>query len=435
MREKEESILALARNCREASRKLQLVPPSERSKIICRLADLLIDRQDDLLAANGEDISIAKNSNMSSTLLARLVLTSDKIQSLSKGLRQIAEDSGDLLGRTVRQTKIAEGLILEEKTVPIGTIMVIFESRPDALPQVAALAIASGNGLILKGGKEARNSNAFLHSLVEESLESCGISKSTVTLVEGRESISDLLRHEKIVDLVIPRGGNALVKSIMEQSNGMPVLGHADGICHVYLDKAADSAKSAKIAVDSKCDYPAACNAMECLLVHKDTVGTSVLDNTIKDLEDAGVTLRMDVSLAKSLGRADAPPVVDYKIEYGELECAVKVVESLEEAINHIHANGSSHTESIVTEDAARAKQFLDGVDSACVFHNVSTRFADGFRFGLGAEVGISTERIHARGPVGVEGLLTTKWVLKGTDHTAAEFSNGRREFLHERIL
>ncbi len=250
---------------------------------------------------------------MSPTLRARLDLSPAKIESLARGLKQIADDSQDLLGKVVRKSQLADDLILEEKTVPIGMLMVIFESRPDALPQVAALAIASGNGLILKGGKEASRSNAFLHGLVQEALETCDVDKACVTLVDGREGISDLLKHEKIVDLVIPRGGNALVKSIMEQSNGMPVLGHADGICHVYLDSAVDPVKATKIVVDSKCDYPAACNAMECLLVHKDAVETA-LNEVLDGLEDAGVKFRMSSDLALNLARKGTLPVDDFKV-------------------------------------------------------------------------------------------------------------------------
>jgi len=393
---------------------------------------MLIARQDAIFAANDKDIEIAAKSNLDKQLLGRLKLTPGKIATLSEGLRQIAEDSKSLLGRKIKATQVADDLSLEQITVPLGVLLVIFESRPDVLPQVAALAIASGNGLLLKGGKEAKHSNKILHSIVEEALE-LHAPKETVSLVETRDEIAELVKLGKEIDLIIPRGGNSLVQSIQSQAKGIPVMGHADGICHVYVDKDADMEKAVEIVFDSKCDYPSACNAMETLLIHQDLVGTPTYDAVIKKLRSADVKINIGPKLNEQL-TIGGNPVDSFSIEYGDLECAIEVVGDMEEAIDHIHTHGSSHTEVIITEDGASAKHFLNSVDSACVFHNASSRFADGFRFGLGAEVGISTGRIHARGPVGVEGLLTTKWRMAGDGHTVEDFATGARTYVHESL-
>jgi len=421
-----------AQACRTGSRKLQLLEPEQRAEIITTLADMLIARQDAIFAANDKDIEIAAKSNLDKQLLGRLKLTPGKIATLSEGLRQIAEDSKSLLGRKIKATQVADDLSLEQITVPLGVLLVIFESRPDVLPQVAALAIASGNGLLLKGGKEAKHSNKILHSIVEEALE-LHAPKETVSLVETRDEIAELVKLGKEIDLIIPRGGNSLVQSIQSQAKGIPVMGHADGICHVYVDKDADMEKAVEIVFDSKCDYPSACNAMETLLIHQDLVGTPTYDAVIKKLRSADVKINIGPKLNEQL-TIGGNPVDSFSIEYGDLECAIEVVGDMEEAIDHIHTHGSSHTEVIITEDGASAKHFLNSVDSACVFHNASSRFADGFRFGLGAEVGISTGRIHARGPVGVEGLLTTKWRMAGDGHTVEDFATGARTYVHESL-
>ncbi|CAH0586840.1 unnamed protein product [Chrysodeixis includens] len=424
------SVDVLAENARIGSRSLQQLSPAERASAIHLLADLLVSKQDEIMEANNKDLEEATKSGLAKPLLSRLSLSPSKLKTLSIGLKQIADSSYENVGRVLRKTKLAENLVLRQVTVPIGVLLVIFESRPDSLPQVAALAMASANGLLLKGGKEAAHSNKALMGLVKESLKGVG-ADDAISLVSTREEISDLLAMEKHIDLIIPRGSSDLVRNIQKQSQHIPVLGHAEGICHVYLDKDADPQKALKIVRDAKCDYPAACNAMETVLIHEDHVAGNLFNDLCNMLKAEGVKIHAGPRLASQL-TFGPPPARSMKFEYGALECCIEVVKDMDDAVDHIHKFGSSHTDVIVTENDGTAKRFLNAVDSACVFHNVSSRFADGFRFGLGAEVGISTARIHARGPVGVEGLLTTKWILEGTDHTAAEFNEGKRNWLHE---
>ncbi|XP_026748737.2 delta-1-pyrroline-5-carboxylate synthase isoform X2 [Galleria mellonella] len=426
------SVDIMAENARVGSRALQRLSPTERASAILSLADLLVNKKDVILEANSKDLEVATRDGLAKPLLNRLALSEGKLKTLSIGLKQIADSSYENVGRVLRKTRLAENLTLQQVTVPIGVLLVIFESRPDSLPQVAALAMASANGLLLKGGKEAAHSNKALMDLVKESLSSVG-ADDAISLVSTREEISDLLAMEKHIDLIIPRGSSDLVRNIQKQSQHIPVLGHAEGICHVYLDRDADPAKALKIVRDAKCDYPAACNAMETLLIHEDHLNSSLFTDICTMLRNEGVIVHAGPKLSSQL-TFGPPPAKSMRHEYGALECSIEVVKDLNEAVDHIHKFGSSHTDVIITENESTAKQFLSSVDSACVFHNVSSRFADGFRFGLGAEVGISTARIHARGPVGVEGLLTTKWILEGTDHTAAEFNEGRRTWLHEKL-
>ncbi|XP_065226756.1 delta-1-pyrroline-5-carboxylate synthase [Planococcus citri] len=422
----------LAEDARVGSRVLQSLAPADRAHAIDTMAELLIKRQTEILDANSKDLAEATKSGLAKPLLSRLSLNPAKLKNLSTGLKQIAESSHQNVGRVLRRTKLADGLTLKQITVPIGVLLVIFESRPDCLPQVAALALSSANGLLLKGGKEASHSNKMLMDVVKEALDSVGAAKS-MSLVSTREEISDLLSMEKHIDLIIPRGSSDLVRSIQERSNHIPVLGHAEGVCHVYVDKEADFRKAIKIVRDSKCDYPAACNAMETLLIHEDLLDGSFFTDICQTLKEEGVTIYAGPNLSKRL-TFGPPPVKKLKYEYGALECAIEIVKDLTDAIAHINTYGSSHTDVIVTENDESATKFQRDVDSACVFHNASSRFADGYRFGLGAEVGISTTRIHARGPVGVEGLLTTKWVLSGDGHAASDFNEGGCQFVHEKL-
>ncbi|XP_050546804.1 delta-1-pyrroline-5-carboxylate synthase isoform X2 [Daktulosphaira vitifoliae] len=427
------SVEVLAENARHGSRVLQKLQPEDRARAIYSLAELLINKQAVILDANEKDIAIAVKEKTSAPLINRLSLTTEKLKSLSTGLKQIAETSLTNVGKVLKRTKIADGLELTQVTVPIGVLLVIFESRPDCLPQVAALALSSANGLLLKGGKEASHSNKALMNVVKEALSTVG-AQDAISLVSTREEISDLLSMENHIDLIIPRGSSELVRSIQDQSAHIPVLGHAEGICHVYVDKDANLEKALTIIRDSKCDYPAACNAMETLLIHEDLFEGSFFSDVCDMLKREEVKIFSGPELSKRL-TFGPPRAKSLRHEYGELSCTIELVSNLDSAINHIHSYGSGHTDVIITENSENAAKFQRDVDSACVFHNASSRFADGYRFGLGAEVGISTSRIHARGPVGVEGLLTTKWILKGDGHAAAQFSEGgNRSYLHEHL-
>ncbi|XP_049916472.1 delta-1-pyrroline-5-carboxylate synthase isoform X1 [Epinephelus moara] len=419
---------------RTSGRTLASLHPDQRSEIICHLAELLTEKKEEILAANKMDMDLAVNAgHLPPAMLKRLSLSPAKLNSLAIGLRQIAVAAQDSVGRVLRRTRVAHNLELEQITVPIGVLLVIFEARPDCLPQVAALAIASGNALLLKGGKEAANTNRVLHQLTQEALSMHGVSEA-VQLVSTREEVEDLCRLDKMIDLIIPRGSSQLVRNIQRAAKGIPVLGHSEGICHVYVDAEASIDKVIKIVRDSKCDYPAACNAMESLLIHRDILRTPLFDQIIDMLRTERVKIHAGPRFASYLTFSPSE-AKSLRVEYGDLECCMEVVDSMQEAVDHIHKYGSSHTDVIITENEETAEQFLHQLDSACVFWNASSRFADGYRFGLGAEVGISTARIHARGPVGLEGLLTTKWVLRGDGHTAADFSEqGTMKYLHENL-
>lgn len=423
---------SLAKKAREGGRLLQQLQPNERSAIIEDYAERLKKNTAKIMEANAMDIKLAKENNLAAPLLARLVLNEKKIDSLVDGMRQIA-NKNDILGKVIKCTKLTDELVLQQITVPLGVLLVIFESRPDSLPQIASLCISSGNSLLLKGGSEAYHTNKILHQLVQDSLEPY-VPRETISLLNSREDINDLLKLDsQYIDLIIPRGSNELVKNIQEKSKSIPVLGHAEGVCHVYIDEDADPEIVTQLIRDSKCDYPSACNALETLLIHKNLVNTELFNSIIDMLEKERVTLNSGPLFQKLI--KFAPPLAkNLKHEYSDLELTIELVDDVDHAIQHINKYGSSHTESIITSNSNTANKFMRNIDSACVFHNASTRMADGYRFGLGAEVGVSTGRIHARGPVGVEGLLTTKWLLYGNGETASQFSSGQKQFTHEHL-
>ncbi|KAL2555701.1 Delta-1-pyrroline-5-carboxylate synthase B [Forsythia ovata] len=394
---------------RESSRRLQAMSSEERSKVLLNIADALEASEKLIIAENEADVAEAQQAGYEKSLISRLALKPGKVSSLANSIRMLA-NMEEPTGQVLKRTELSQGFILEKMSTPLGVLLIIFESRPDALVQIASLAIRSGNGLLLKGGKEAKRSNAILHKVITSSIPE-NVGEGLIGLVASREDIPELLKLDDVIDLVIPRGSNKLVSQI-KASTKIPVLGHSDGICHVYVDKSADMVKAKQIVLDSKTDYPAACNAMETLLVHKELVNTVGLNELIVELQIKGVTI---FGGPRACSMLNLPEASSFHHEYSSLACTIEVVDDVYAVIDHIHQYGSGHTDCIITDDQDIAEIFLHQVDSAAVFHNASTRFCDGFRFGLGAEVGISTSRIHARGPVGVEGLLTTRWIARGS--------------------
>lgn len=423
----------LASLAREGSNRLKLIGPELRSQIIKEIADALQSQQHKILAENQRDLLKARTEGLENVLLSRLSLNEAKLKSLSDGLRQIADKSKTQLDKTLKVMKISESMKLRQISSPIGVLMVIFESRPDCLPQISALSLATANGLLLKGGKEAHFSNFCLYSIIKDILGKYDC-VDAIQLVDSREKVQELLNSDGQIDLIIPRGSNQLVKSIQQQAQSTPVLGHSEGICHVYIDKDVNSDEAIRIAVDSKCNYPAACNAMETLLIHRSLVKTELFTRLCNEMKENNVKINIGPKLAEEVPFHTSCST-NYKVEYGDLECTLELVESVDDAIKHINEYGSGHTDTIVTTNGAAAKHFQNQVDSSSVFINCSTRFADGFRYGLGAEVGISTSKIHARGPAGMESLLTYKWVLEGSGDIVADYEPaGPRKYTHEEV-
>lgn len=400
-----------------------------RNRVLLKLSGLLRERVADIIAANQLDLDAAQNGELNTALVKRLKLTQEKIEQMADGVEGVAALT-DPLGSVSMQRELDEGLLLTRYAVPIGLIGVIFESRPDAFIQIASLCLKSGNCVILKGGKEAVHSNKALYEIVCEAAASVDpLFENCVVLAETREDIGALLALDDVIDLMIPRGSNALVKYIKENTR-IPVLGHADGICHIYIDPEADLQRAVALTEDSKCQYPAVCNAVETLLVDR-----KVASEFLPKLKSAmgSVELRGDQSVREII---DVHPATeeDWKTEYNELILAIKLVDSLEEAIAHINRYGSHHTDCIITRNKERAEKFMALVDSSSVMWNSSTRFADGFRYGFGAEVGISTNKIHARGPVGLEGLTIYKYRLVGDGHCVRPYADGVKKFTHKDI-
>ncbi|XP_002124794.2 delta-1-pyrroline-5-carboxylate synthase-like [Ciona intestinalis] len=424
-----------AERARADGSKLQQLQVDDRVNILYKMADLLETKEEEIMAANHVDVANAKKSSkLSGPLMDRLILSPRRLRDLADGVRQVADKSAGLVGNVLLRRKIAEDLIAEQVRVPIGVLLIIFESRPDCLPQIASLAIATGNGILLKGGRESVHTNRCLHKIVKDalSLYNC---EEAAQLIESRDEVSDLIQEAQgSIDLIIPRGSSDMVRGIQEMAAGtsVPVLGHSEGICHIYVDEEVSVDMACRVIIDAKCNYPAACNAVETLLIHKDLLHTSVFKQINDVLQAENVKVHLGPKIASRL--LFSPSIASsLRHEYSGLECCIEIVDSVDEAVAHIKKFGSSHTDAIITNNVDTAEYFLSNVDSACVFHNLSTRFADGQRMGLGAEVGVSTTRIHARGPVGAEGLLTYKWILRGSGHAVRDFGvDGTRTFLHQ---
>lgn len=423
-------VVDAAKRAREASQIMASLPVETRDAALEEISRALGGAREEIFEANSLDM--ADSAVMAAPLRKRLAYNEKKLSESIEELRALA-GMPDPLGRTQSATLIADGMRLYRVSCPIGVIGVIFESRPDALVQIAALCLKSGNAALLKGGAEALRTNRALFAAMDGAARSHGMPEGWATLLETRQDVADMLALDNDIDLIIPRGSNAFVSYIKEHSR-IPVLGHADGLCHVYVDSAGGlpgyPGCAVRVAVDSKTQYPAVCNACETLLVHRDAA-----PSFLPDLARAmpGVELRgcdRTRSIIDCMPAADA----DWDAEYLDEILAVRVVDSLDEAVSHINRHGSGHTDAIVTDDMASAARFLNEVDSADVFVNCSTRFSDGYRFGLGAELGVATGRVHARGPMGLEGLTIYKYKLIGSGQTVADTFDGTVRYIHERL-
>ena len=408
----------IAIKAKEASKKIAVISDEIKNKALINIAENLEKYKDRIFEANKNDLEFARNlvnkGELSEAVFNRLKLDDNKMRDMIQGILDISKLENPV-GKVLLKRQLDDGLILTKVSCPIGVLGIIFEARPDVISQISALAIKSSNAVILKGGKEAVNTNKAIFNVINSALENTsGFPKNVISQVFTRDDVNYMLKMDKYINLIIPRGGNNLVQFIKENTK-IPVLGHADGICHIFADKTADLEKAKKIIIDAKTQYPSACNSVETLLIHRDF---GYPEELLKALEQAGITL--------------IPNPESWHREYSDKILAYKFVDSLEEAIEHINEYSSGHTDAIITEDKENAEIFLNCVDSAGVYHNASTRFADGFRYGFGAEVGISTNKTHARGPVGLEGLTIYKYTLQGQGDIVKDYVDGKKQFKHK---
>jgi glutamate-5-semialdehyde dehydrogenase len=424
------TIQSLSLAAKAASIELAAAKTALKNNALTQIAASLLARKAEIIAANQKDIANAKNENIAAPLLKRLKFDESKIAAVCAGIESlIALD--DPVGKTLSAMELDKELELFKVSCPIGVIGVIFESRPDALVQISTLCLKSGNAVLLKGGSEAAGTNKILAEIITQASVSAGLPEGWLGLLETRQDVKQMLALDEFIDLIIPRGSNEFVRHIMNNTT-IPVLGHADGICHVYVDADAVLDMAVSVAVDSKCQYVAVCNAAETLLVDE-KIAPEFLPKVKTALDEKNVELR---GCAKTASIIDVKTAAeeDWKTEYLDYILSIKVVAGLEEAVRHINKYGSGHTDAIVTANKEKAEKFMQTVDSADVFWNCSTRFSDGFRYGLGAEVGISTNKIHARGPVGLEGLLIYKWKLFGSGQIVDDYSSGKKKFTHKKL-
>jgi glutamate-5-semialdehyde dehydrogenase len=411
-----------------ASIKLAALDTETKDRALEAIAVKLEERKDEIIKANREDCERSEKEKIAGPILKRLKFEDDKISDVIAGARSLKKLK-DPVGETVLSTELDEGLDLYRVTAPIGVVGIIFESRPDALVQISTLCLKSGNAVLLKGGSEAALTNRILAEIISDASIEAGAPEGWIQLVETRADVNEMFALNEQIDLLIPRGSNTFVKFIMDNSS-IPVLGHADGVCHLYLHDDCDAEKVIPIVVDSKTQYVAACNTVENILVNKAVaevqlplIKAALAEKNVEMVGCSRTTEIIDIETASD---------EDWSTEYVDYKVAIKIVDSLDEAIVFINKNGSGHTDSILTESSETAKKFMALVDSACVFQNCSTRFSDGFRFGFGAEVGISTSKIHARGPVGLDGLLIYKYKLLGTGQTVEQYSSNKKSFTHK---
>ena len=406
----------LAKNSKSASKKLATLSTETKNKALLAIAQALDTYRSKIFEANKQDLELAKG-NIPESVFNRLKLDENKMRDMIQGIVDIY-NLEDPIGKILMQRSLDTGLILSKISCPIGVLGIIFEARPDVITQISALAIKSSNAVILKGGKESINTNKAIMSIIQDALNSIqDFPKNTLTQVFTRDDVKEMLTQDKYIDLIIPRGGNSLVQFVKENTK-IPVLGHADGVCHIFIDEYADLEKAMRVVIDAKTQYPSACNTVETLLIHKKFLAKNELLQALKNAEIEIVTL----------------PESWHK-EYSDKIISIKEVSSLEEAIEHINEFSSGHTESIITENRENAQIFLNSIDSAGVYHNVSTRFADGFRYGFGAEVGISTNKTHARGPVGLDGLTIYKYILQGNGDIVKDYVEGIKKFNHKDLI
>ncbi len=403
----------IAKQAKNASLEMAELTTEVKNKALLKIADALEENKSQIFEANKTDLEQAKDS-VSPSVFNRLKLDENKMRDMIQGIRDVVKLE-DPIGKTLLARQLDEGLNLYKVSCPIGVIGIIFEARPDVIAQISSLAIKSSNAVILKGGKESINTNKTILGIINSVLDSIKeFPKNALSQVFTHDDVAQMLKCDASIDLIIPRGGNKLVKFIKENTK-IPVLGHADGICHIFTDESADFETAKKVIIDAKTQYPSACNAVETLLIHKNF---NKKDELLKELENAEITL---------VSNPDT-----WAFEHGDKTLAYKVVTNIDEAINHINTYGSGHTDCIITKNEQNAQKFMQKVDSAGVYQNVSTRFADGFRYGFGAEVGISTNKTHARGPVGLEGLTIYKYKLIGNGHIVKDYVDGTKHFNHK---
>jgi glutamate-5-semialdehyde dehydrogenase len=437
-----ETVADQVQRTRVASRTLARLSAEQRNNILLKAADLLEAREAEILSANQQDCAALEATlereiaagKSSAQLLKRLKTSAAGIKDMARQIRDVA-GMEDPLNQRLAATELDDNLILDKVSCPLGVVAVIFESRPDVVPQVGSLAIKTGNGLVLKGGAEARLTNRVLVSIWHEALAAVNPSlRNAICALEDRADVAKILEMDRDIDLVVPRGSAEFVNYVFHHSR-IPVLGHGSGVCHIYVDGEADLTRATSVIIDSKTQYPAACNSAEKVLVHED-IASQFLPTIVQALQSAGVEVRGCARTAQLCSDLKIVPATeeDWHTEYGDLKITLKVVSDLNAAIAHINQYGSRHTDCILTENSIAAEQFMDEVDAASVFHNASTRFADGFRYGLGAELGISNSKLHARGPVGLEGLLTYKYKLRGNGQTVSTYANGSKSFKHRRM-
>jgi glutamate-5-semialdehyde dehydrogenase len=424
------NITEIAQSAKSASISLAAIKTDMKNKALSDIAQALKQHEEAIVSANKDDLAAAEKNNLAAPLLKRLKFDRGKLADVCAGIGSLI-NLDDPVGKILSSAELDAGLELYKVSCPIGVIGVVFESRPDALVQISTLCLKSGNAVLLKGGSEAAKTNIILTEVISEAGEKAGLPKGWIQLLQTRQDVAYMLAQDEYIDLIIPRGSNDFVRYIMNNTN-IPVLGHAEGICHIYIDSAADLDMAVKITVDSKCQYVAVCNAAETLLVHS-KIAKDFLPLAKTALEQRNVELR---GCPKTLKIIEIKPATekDWFTEYLDYILSIKVVDSLDEAIDHINHYGSKHTDAIVTANKNNAERFMDLVDSANVFWNASTRFSDGYRYGLGAEVGVSTTKIHARGPVGLEGLVIYKWKLYGAGQIVADYAEGKKKFSHKKL-